>query len=35
MEIANIDKTNPGTEVPTMTSDTNSIEVTCNQTDGK
>ena len=35
MEIANIDKTNPGTEVPSMISDTNSIEVTCNQTDGQ
>ena len=35
MEIANIDKTNPGTEAPSLTSTTNGIEVTCNQTDSE
>ena len=35
MEITNIDKTNPGTEAPSLTSTTNGIEVTCNQTDSE
>ena len=35
MEITNIDKTKPGTEAPSLTSTTNKIEVTCNQTDNE
>ena len=35
IEINNIDKVNPGTEAPSLTSTTNKIEVTCNQTDSE